>query len=380
MAHSMSDPIVSFLFWDTVGFVSGLVMFFKGFKIYREYRVVEDTPEIPIRSIPMGLVHVNGKAIGEQPIPSPVSHTPCFFYKVDIERWEHRGKSSGWRHYKTDTDGAKFYLQDPSGKVLVDAHGAEYDLEKSCQCDTAKPIMAGASEDELRRYVNKVAMGRVLSFVGKGLNSVGHLSDPHKEEIRANLADAFQQPFLGQGFMSKIMAVQMPIIERRVKEMGPQSDPQKEKARLEALEAFKHPPGSPEFMEHIQHLMDAEHHPEHVEKFQLFMSAGQGSTQLSFDSMISPASGRYRFTEYCIVPDRSYDVTATCVENSQAQDEYDRNLLQKGTNEPTFLISFRTEKAIESRLRWRSVGYIFGGAALSVACLAIFLAKFGWLF
>ncbi|HEV2350648.1 MAG TPA: hypothetical protein VG028_12465 [Terriglobia bacterium] len=375
----MSTQPGSFEFWDAVGFIAGLWMFFKGFKIYREYRVLEDTPEIPIRSIPMGLVHVHGKATGEQPIPSPISHTPCFFYKVDIERWEHHGKGSSWRAYKTDIDGSKFYLDDGSGKVLVDAHGAEYDLEKSCQCETGKMMTAGATEDELRRYVSKVQVARVFSFVGKGLASVGHLSDPHKEEMRAKLADAFQQPALSPDFMKKMMAIQMPMMERRFREMGPQSDPQKEKVRLAALEAMKYPPGSPEFMEHAHQVMDAEHHPEHAQQFDQFMSAAQGSPP-ALDSMISPASGRYRFTEYCIVPDHSYDVTATCAENPQAQGEHDRNMLMKGTNEPTFLISFRTEKGIESKLRWRAAGYVFGGAALAVACLAIFLAKYGWLF
>ena len=236
-----------------------------------------------------------------------------------------------------------------------------------------------ATDDELLRYVSKVEAGRIFSFMGKGLASVGHLSDPHKEEVRQKLADAFQQPFLGQDFMTKMMAVQMPMMERRFREMGPQSDPQKEKVRLAALEAMKHPPGSPEFMAQIHQVMDAEHHPEHSQKFELFMSAAQGSPQ-ALDGLISPASGRYRFTEYCIVPDHSYDVTATCVENSAAQDEHDRNLLTKGSNEPTFLISYRTEKGIESKLRWRAVGYVFGGAALAIACLAIFLAKYGWLY
>jgi hypothetical protein len=378
----MSYQIGSFEFWGAVGFIGGLVMFFKGFRVYREYRILADTPEIPVRSIPMGLVHVHGKASGEKPISSPVSHTSCFFYKVDIERWEHQGKSSGWRHYKTDTDGAKFYLDDGSGKVLVDAHSAEFDLEQSCQRETGKTLTpfgtGNATDDELLRYVSKVEASRIFSFVGKGLASVGHLSDPHKEEVRQKLADAFQQPFLSQQMMTKMMAVQMPMMERRVREMGPQSDPQKEKARLAALEAFKYPPGSPEFMEHIQHLMEADHNPQHAQKFEQYMSAAQGSPQ-ALDSMISPASGRYRFTEYCIVPDHALDITATCVENPQPADEHDRNLLMKGTNEPTFLISFRTEKGIENKLRWRAVGYVFGGAALAIACLAIFLAKYGWL-
>ena len=377
----MSNQNGSLEFWTVVGFFAGLWIFIKGFRVYREFRVIADTPEIPVRSIPMGLVHVHGKAKGIEPVPSPVSHTPCYFYKVDIERWEHHGKSSGWRHYKTDTDGAKFYVDDGSGKVLVDAHSAEFDLEQTYQCETGKMslVSGAATNDELLRYVSKVEASRIFSFVGKGLDSVGHLSDPHKEEVRQKLADAFQQPFLSQQMMTKMMAVQMPMIERRVREMGPQSDPQKEQARLAALEALKHPPGSPEFMQQIQHLMEADHNPLHAQKFQLFMSATQGSPQ-GFDSMLSPASGRYRLTEYCIVPDHSLDITATCVENPQPADEHDRNLLMKGTNEPTFLISYRTQKAIESKLRWRAAGYVFGGAALSIVCLAIILAKIGWLY
>ena len=51
--------------WLAVGFGFGLYSFFKGFRVYREYRVIEDTPEMPIRSIPMGLVQVRGKTTGE---------------------------------------------------------------------------------------------------------------------------------------------------------------------------------------------------------------------------------------------------------------------------------------------------------------------------
>jgi hypothetical protein len=50
----MSSSSGEFEFWLIVAVGGGLVSFFKGFRIYREYRVVEDTPEIPIRSIPMG--------------------------------------------------------------------------------------------------------------------------------------------------------------------------------------------------------------------------------------------------------------------------------------------------------------------------------------
>jgi hypothetical protein len=84
-------------------------------------------------------------------------------------------------------------------------------------------------------------------------------------------------------------------------------------------------------------------------------------------------------SEYLVLPDHWYDLTGTCIENPAPQDEYDRNLITKGTNEPTFLISWRSEKEIERTLRNRAALHIFGGGGLSVACLAILLAKFGWL-
>ena len=105
----------------------------------------------------------------------------------------------------------------------------------------------------------------------------------------------------------------------------------------------------------------------------LLSSLASGSVNLG------AGSDRYRLTEYCILPGHWYDVTGTCVENPHPKDSHDRNLIVKGENEPTFLISWRTEKEIESALRRRAALHIFGGAALSVVCLGILLARLGWL-
>jgi len=280
--------------WAALGFGFGLVSFFRGFKIYREYRILTDTPEIPIRSIAMGLVHLHGKAEGEQQVQSPVTQTSCYFYKVDIEKYQRDSRGNGsWRHYKTDAGGVPFYLTDATGKVLVDAHHAEYDLMQTCKRETGGPSFGGlrtlfggakppsfptgafVDDASLVSYAESLASGGVPSISGV----LGGLS-------------------LGRG---------------------------------------------------------------------INMSWGGG------------ASGRYRFSEYCILRDHWYDVTGTCVENPQARDEHDGNLIQKGENEPTFLISWRSEKNIESKLRNRAALHIFGGAALSIVCLAVLLARFGWL-
>ena len=55
-------------------------------------------------------------------------------------------------------------------------------------------------------------------------------------------------------------------------------------------------------------------------------------------------------------------------------------MIMKGTNEPTFLITFRSEQEIRKTLRNRAAKSIFGGGILAVVCVGIFLAKHSWLF
>src|SRR3989442_15124456 len=82
----------------------------------------------------MGLVQVHGKAKGEELVESPVTRTPCLFYRVDIERWQSNSKGGGsWSHYKTGASGVKFYVEDATGQGLVEARGAEDDLMQTAR-------------------------------------------------------------------------------------------------------------------------------------------------------------------------------------------------------------------------------------------------------
>ena len=95
--------------------------------------------------------------------------------------------------------------------------------------------------------------------------------------------------------------------------------------------------------------------------------------------LFSAASGRYRFTEYCVVPGCLYDISGTCIENPHPNDAGDHNMITKGAAEKEFLISSKAEKDLESSLRRRAFLTVLGGAALSVVCLAILLGKAGLL-
>ena len=66
-------------------------------------------------------------------------------------------------------------------------------------------------------------------------------------------------------------------------------------------------------------------------------------------------------------------MTGTCVENPDAHDAHDRNMIVQGQNEKTFLISWKPEQEVQQGLRKRALGMVFGGAALTLFCLALLL-------
>jgi hypothetical protein len=119
-----------------LGFGFGIVLFFRGLRTFRTNLVVADTPVIPIRAVAMGIAQVHGHAGGETPFPSPVSGTPCYAFRVKIERYVGR---NGWTHHRTDQNGKRFYLADETGRILVDPREAEFDVPVNCRRQVGDP-------------------------------------------------------------------------------------------------------------------------------------------------------------------------------------------------------------------------------------------------
>jgi hypothetical protein len=370
-------------FYSALGFGAGIWIFVKGFREFRKYRVLADTPEIPIRSMPMGLVEIHGQAVkAAELLTSPVTHTPCCLFKVDIEHWKRNEKGSGghWVHHRTDIQAAPFYLQDASGKVLVEPKDAELDLPQNARCEAGPGsgrtgTARGVSDQELLQYVSQANVHAVTNFVARGISFLGPRNDPQHEQTRQKLLDLFSQAPGTADFQQRMMTLMAPKLHQHLREMGPQTDPQKEQARLAALEAFEHPQGSPEFVAGMQRA--ASFAPPDEQKHFLAAVGALDASDSAVRMVFSAATGRYRLTEYGIVPGQAYDITGTCTENPNPQDEHDRNLILKGQNEPTFLISSRTEREVERTVRNKALKMIFGGAALSLICLAIILGKLG---
>jgi len=91
-----------------------------------------------------------------------------------------------------------------------------------------------------------------------------------------------------------------------------------------------------------------------------------------------------RFIEHNIAPSDKLYVMGTAadnpfVEEGMAKQSHEDIMIQKGSFDKFFFISDKPEKDIVSGLRWKSLGGIFGGIALTVVCLATILLYSGLL-
>jgi hypothetical protein len=424
----MSNDDGRLLVGAILGFGYGLYSFWKGFRDFREFRLVSDTPAIPLRSVPMGLVHVRGEARSEETLYSPVTRTPCYLFQVVVEQWHRDSEGGGeWKNVGADTQSVKFYLQDNSGNVMVDATNAELDLPRIAFREVRSGVMASrgitpapqstslpsqtpASDNELLQYVEQVRLRHVTQMVGRGIGALTHQADSAREPQRQSFLKFMADPTGagGEGFRAQMLRAMMA-----------KHDTTGETSRA-ALEMWKYQQGTPEFdaafaklsqtyiraMNHNQGAIDPtvalmmakQHKAEALTMAAQVASAAEPQTdpqleqarqtaiaygRQSFGAMIQhstgTASGHYRFTEYCLLPGHTYDLTGTCAENPNPRDSYDRNIILKGTNEPTFLISSRTQQQVKSWLQKRAAMRILGGAALAIVCLAYILWKAGLL-
>jgi len=138
--------------WAFAGTGFGVFWFFRGFRVLRNKRLVENTPTSKCRSVAMGFVEVAGRATGEQKILSLIGGLPCYCSQVIVERYEKRGKSSSWRTVHEKTMGTPFFLEDATGRVRVDPADAELDIPPELQysSDESSPNLLGMTLERLK--------------------------------------------------------------------------------------------------------------------------------------------------------------------------------------------------------------------------------------
>jgi hypothetical protein len=135
--------------------LGGLAAFGYGVYIRWMQRLIENTPTSPVRSLPSGFVEVAGTAEADgAPLVSPAAQVPCVYYEFRLEEYRGGKSSRRWVTVASDRSTEPFFVQDPTGRVLVVPMGATSRIRR---VETYSHSWRDALPDETRRlfrYLN----------------------------------------------------------------------------------------------------------------------------------------------------------------------------------------------------------------------------------
>lgn len=105
--------------------VGGFVVW-RGVLAKQKTKVITDTKTSQISRIVPGLVEVKGKVRCAGPhVVSPMSKSPCVYFRFHVEEYRSHGKSGSWRTVINDSKEAGCILSDGTGDVRLNLLEAE---------------------------------------------------------------------------------------------------------------------------------------------------------------------------------------------------------------------------------------------------------------
>lgn len=337
-----------FLILPLIGLAAGVYFFYKGFRLLQRKRLILNTPASKIRSASMGLVEISGLATGPYVMRSPLKAVDCYYYQSTAWEMRQRGKNSEWVKVAEENLHVPFYVDDSTDKVLVDPRGADMDLH----CDFheeyhrsilfAGPEMPVGVQDFLARHgVDPDKRIKVEEHCIKPKNFLfvlGTLSQ--NPGFDASIAPAWAERVNGKPFPSE-------------KQVEPELIRLSEVSTSMPVTAMTQ-----------------------QQKIAAALSKAGITNPAAWDVALS--SGAAAAPGLATI---STAVTRPQV-STQEVGSFDLHppvVLMKGSHEPTFFISWRSQRDIVASLGWKSSLMIWGGPALTVLCVYLLLAHFGQL-
>jgi hypothetical protein len=141
-----------------LGAAAGLYLFAKGFRLLRFKRLILNTPLSRIHSASIGIVEVTGTPIGPNVLKAPITGDPCYYYNVRAFQWvETNDNKHEWKRVLDETLFVPFFLEDTTGRVLVQPQGAQMDVHRSFtdEIDASIFRMPGMCPPNVRDFLAK---------------------------------------------------------------------------------------------------------------------------------------------------------------------------------------------------------------------------------
>jgi hypothetical protein len=357
---SLFIPINQLAVPSWVAIAGGLYFFFTGFRLLARKRLLLSTPTSKIRSAALGLVEVNGEVTGPYTMPAPITGKPCFLYHTTA--WQQReGKKDEWQKIADETFHLPFFIDDSTGQLLIEPLGADLDLHRDFREEYGATFF----------FSQEDVPPRVSVFLSRhGIVPARRL---RIEERSIKPEDAI---FIA-GTLTENPGVQ-------VRPFPPLGDSSRNPAPKTFVEPLPPPqiiklsggaaPSSTREMSQ-QAKIAAALTRAGITKPEAWSAAGVPYPTVAVEEN-APAAP---VSAYAKAPPNEARPNGARPTKDQAQPS-NFNLtppvvLMKGANNPTFVISFRSQKEFVSTLAWKSAAMIWGGAAIALLGLYMLWAQ-----
>lgn len=389
LRHSDDRPIA----WCIVGIFIGIYLFIKGFLLLQRRKLILNTPFSKIRSAPLGLVEISGLAVGPYTITAPITERSCYFHRTVVWEWKQQGRSKTWVKVAAECNHVPFFVDDNTGKVMVDPRSAELDLHRDFQqefCDgfftTKEEAPPNVNLFLSHHGINTTNKIKVEEFCIKPKNSLFLLGtidenpgleltpQPHRDEDEAynSFANVQFTPSSVFSFLNRSRA----------------DEEHSSTSELLTSSIACPPAAGPSTTQRAAHVVRLT--PEAVTSEASTMTQQQKIAAALVKAGISnPAA----WNAAGVTPDGKA-VTATTaaiprvapplraldaiVPSSDGFDPRPAVVIKKGKNNPTFMISWRSQRELARSLGWKCSLMIWGGPVIILLCLYLLQKLTRW--
>jgi len=339
------------------------------------------------------MVEVNGLAAGPYTTIAPITERPCYYYRTVAWEWKRQGKNYQWVKVAAECTHLPFFLDDNTGKVMVDPSGAELDLHRDFQqefCDglfTLKQEAPPNVHSFLSRHgvstSNKIKVEEFCIKPKNALFVLGTLAEnpgltlsprPIQEPESVSSGSAFSFSLRGSalslGGSGLGASALFDLAGRR----------ESENARLSAAvlgNSNSNPAQIANPMTSKVIRLSSAAAPNTTEMTQqqkvaaALVKAGISNPAAWGAAGVAAAPSAITDTTRNPQPGESQNSSQPTAQ-AEAPDGFEqrpRVVLMKGQNNPTFLISWRSQRDLARSLGWKCTLMIWGGPVLTILCL-----------
>jgi len=385
--------LVSDDFWlvsmAVVGAVGGVVLFFRGFRMLQYKRLILNTPFSKIRSASIGLVEVSGMPTGPQTISAAITGDLCYYYRVKAWQWVESGKDHKWEQVLDESLSVPFFLDDSTGKVLVNPQGAELDVHRNFtdELQTSSFGKGSIIPENIRKFValrgllsaDKIRLEERIIKPGYPLFVFGTLGEnsgqtswtpaPHATNARVSF---------GSGATSRSLTFKFTLGEPgsdiAMKLMEQVSG--NKNVRIEARTTASGPIVLPDrVVQQLNRIGVSLPVPVLTESSRIAANV----PSLGNSTGIAVATENAAAAPVEISSPNPQQSNAAGTPLKTAFDLHPPVAICKGERGDPFTISSQSQREVVQALAWKSMLYIWGSPVFTLACIYFLLAYWGWL-